>query len=55
MESKISSLFASTQKGDPAAAQQLFQVLYAELHSVAKRELVRNGAWGSLGASTAAQ
>lgn len=52
MESKISSLFASTQQGDPAAAQQLFQVLYAELHNVAKRELVRNGANGSLGATT---
>ncbi|HEY3179156.1 MAG TPA: ECF-type sigma factor [Casimicrobiaceae bacterium] len=52
MESKLPSLFASTQKGDPAAAQQLFQVLYAELHNVAKRELVRNGAWGSLGATT---
>lgn len=52
MESKISSLFSSTQKGDPAAAQQLFQVLYAELHNVAKRELARNGAYGSLGATT---
>ena len=52
MESKISSLFASTQKGDPAAAQQLFQVLYAELHNIAKRELMRNGAGGSLGATT---
>ena len=52
MEPKISSLFASTQQGDPAAAQQLFQVLYAELHSVAKRELARNGAWRSLGATT---
>src|SRR6266496_2203456 len=48
LETTIPSLFASTQKGDPAAAQQLFQALYGELHRVAKRELVRNGALGSL-------
>jgi RNA polymerase sigma factor (TIGR02999 family) len=48
----MSSLFASTQKGDPAAAQQLFQVLYDELHNVARRELARNGAYGALGATT---
>ena len=41
METTIPSLFASTQKGDPAAAQQLFQQLYGELHRVAKRELAR--------------
>ncbi len=52
LETTIPSLFASTQKGDPAAAQQLFQALYGELHRVAKRELVRNGALGSLGATT---
>jgi RNA polymerase sigma factor (TIGR02999 family) len=52
LESQISALFASTQKGDPAAAQQLFQVLYAELHNVARREIARNGAGGSLGATT---
>ena len=52
MEQKISALFASTQKGDPAAAQQLFQVLYDELHNIARRELARNGAGGSLGATT---
>ena len=52
VETTIPSLFASTQKGDPAAAQQLFQQLYGELHRVAKRELARNGAWGALGATT---
>ena len=52
MDTTIPMLFASTQKGDPAAAQQLFQALYGELHRVAKRELVRNGAVGSLGATT---
>jgi len=53
LDTTIPTLFASTQKGDPAAAQQLFQALYGELHRVAKRELVRNGALGSLGATTA--
>jgi RNA polymerase sigma factor (TIGR02999 family) len=52
LESKISTLFASTQNGDPAAAQQLFQVLYDELHNIARRELARNGVGSSLGATT---
>ena len=52
MDSPLSSLTASTQKGDSLAAQQLFQVLYDELHGVARRELARNNGCESLSATT---
>lgn len=52
MDSPLSSLTASTQKGDPLAAQQLFQVLYDELHRMARRELARNGGCDALSATT---
>ncbi len=40
------------ERGDASAADQLFSVLYSELHRLAKRELARQGAAGSLGATT---
>ena len=52
MQSTLSSLLASTEGGDPKTARPLFEALYAELHRVAKRELRRNGAAASLGATT---
>jgi RNA polymerase sigma factor (TIGR02999 family) len=52
LEATFDSLVASAESGDRAAHQQLFVTLYAELHRLAKRELRRNGAAGSLGATT---
>jgi len=52
MDSSLSSLTASTQEGDPLAAQQLFRVLYDELHRMARRELARNGGCDALSATT---
>jgi len=37
---------------DPAAARELFETLYAELHRVARRELRRHSAGDALGATT---
>ena len=39
-------------QGDASAADQLFSVLYTELHRLAKRELARQGLALSLGATT---
>src|SRR5262245_13761740 len=52
MPSTLSSLIASTETGDPAAARELFEKLYAELHRVARRELLRHAAGASLSATT---
>ena len=52
MEPDLTALFAAAEKGDAAAREQLFERLYAELHSLAKRELWRSGAAASLGATT---
>lgn len=52
MESKLSELFAAAEHGDALAGEQLFEVLYAELHRLAKRELRRSGGADSLGATT---
>jgi RNA polymerase sigma factor (TIGR02999 family) len=41
MDRTFASLAASAQSGDPAAAEALFGLLYAELHRLAKRELGR--------------
>jgi RNA polymerase sigma factor (TIGR02999 family) len=48
----LSSLFASAESGDRAAADQLFAALYDELHRMARRELARRGAGATLGATT---
>lgn len=52
MESSISSLIATAEAGDAAAAETLFTELYAELHRMAKRELGRRGVAVSLGVTT---
>jgi RNA polymerase sigma factor (TIGR02999 family) len=48
----IEELIASTDRGDPAAAEALFAALYRELHQLARRELARGGGQLSLGATT---
>jgi RNA polymerase sigma factor (TIGR02999 family) len=52
VESDLAIPFTSAGKGSASASEQLFQALYAELHRLAKRELRRNGAALSLGATT---
>ena len=52
MASPISSLIDAADRGDRAAADQLFTSLYSELHRMAKRELARNAIPMSLGATT---
>lgn len=52
MESQISSLVLSAERGDSAAADTLFSALYSELHRLAKMQLARSG-WGvTLGPTT---
>jgi RNA polymerase sigma factor (TIGR02999 family) len=52
VESQISPLIASAERGDRSAADALFAALYSELHRLAKAQLARNG-WGvTLGATT---
>ena len=48
----ISSLIGAVENGDSAAADTLFSTLYSELHQLAKRELGRRGASGSLSVTT---
>jgi RNA polymerase sigma factor (TIGR02999 family) len=50
--STISSLISSTECGDRSAADALFAALYSELHRLAERQLSRNEARGTLGATT---
>jgi RNA polymerase sigma factor (TIGR02999 family) len=52
MPSTISSLIASAERGDAKCADALFAALYSELHRLAKRQLARGGAPGTLGATT---
>jgi len=48
----LSSLMASAERGETAAAETLFATLYSELHRMAKRQLARNGSGVTLGATT---
>lgn len=48
----IASLIAAAEHGDRAAGENLFGILYSELHRVAKRELARRGVPVSLSATT---
>lgn len=48
----ISSLISAAEQGDRAAGESLFEMLYAELHRLAKRELARRGVPVSLSATT---
>jgi RNA polymerase sigma factor (TIGR02999 family) len=52
VSSTISSLFGAAERGDSAAADQLFTSLYSELHRLAKRELARRGSPASLSVTT---
>jgi RNA polymerase sigma factor (TIGR02999 family) len=52
MGSTISSLIASADRGDRAAAKALFVALYDELHKLARLELSRRGYGMTLGATT---
>src|SRR5262245_10550107 len=48
----ITSLLASAERGDRAAADAAFSLLYSELHRMARRELGRRGSGVTLGATT---
>src|SRR5947208_68801 len=48
----ISLLISAAEQGDRAAGEILFEVLYSELHRLAKCELARRGVPVSLGATT---
>jgi RNA polymerase sigma factor (TIGR02999 family) len=48
----ITSLLASAEQGDRAAADAVFSALYDELHRMARRELARRGSGVTLGATT---
>ena len=50
--SPISTLISAAERGDRAAAESLFDVLYAELHGLAKRELARQGFPVTVGATS---
>ena len=52
MSHTISSLIAAADRNDRTAREELFGALYAELHRLARRELVRGGSAGSLGVTT---
>lgn len=52
MASSVWSLISVAEQGDRAAAEPLFVVLYSERHSLAKRELARQGAPLTLGATS---
>jgi RNA polymerase sigma factor (TIGR02999 family) len=52
VDSTLSSLIASAERGDRAAAEALFAALYAELHRLARRELARSVGGVTLGATT---
>ena len=48
----ISSLIAAADQGDSLSHDELYTVLYRELHRLAARELARSGAPSSLGVTT---
>src|SRR5204862_4406991 len=52
VDTNFSTLVASAEQGDRAAADALFAALYEELHRMARRELARRGAGVTLGATT---
>jgi RNA polymerase sigma factor (TIGR02999 family) len=52
VESSLSSLIASAERGDRGAAEALFAALYSELHRLARRELARSGRGMTLSATT---
>jgi RNA polymerase sigma factor (TIGR02999 family) len=52
VDSPISSLIVSAERGDRSAVDTLFTALYADLHRLAKRQLARNGSGVTLGVTT---
>ena len=52
MNNALSSLIASAEQGDRAAADQLFSALYDELRRMAQRELSKRAVGMTLGATT---
>ncbi len=52
LEPTLSSLMEAADRGDPSAISSLFSTLYAQLHSLAKRELSRQGFPVTLSATT---
>lgn len=52
MASSVSCLLSAAERGDRAAAESLFCVLYGELHRLAQRELARHAAHVTLSATT---
>jgi RNA polymerase sigma factor (TIGR02999 family) len=52
MASTLDELIASADRGDRAAADELFDMLYSKLHRLARRELSRQGAVTGLGVTT---
>src|SRR4029077_665306 len=48
----LTTLLASAEQGDRAAADALFTALYDELHRMARRELSKRGAGVTIGATT---
>ena len=52
MSATVSSLIASADGGDPAAAAALFPALYAELHRMAQRQLAHGARELTLGTTT---
>ena len=52
MESNLTSLIEAAEQGDNSASEALFSALYSELHRLAKRELARQSAPLTLGATT---
>jgi len=52
MESTLSTLVTSAERGNTAAADELFTTLYTELHRMARRELAKRGAGVTLTATS---
>lgn len=52
MRSNLAELLHQADQADPAAADELFALLYSELHRLAEQHLRRNGAGLSLGTTT---
>ena len=48
----VASLISSSERGDGSAAEALFAALYQELHRLAERQIARNGAGVTIGATT---
>ena len=48
----ISTLIGRADRGEPGAAEALFEALYAELHRLSKRQLARHPGTVTLGATT---